>query len=373
MHSTMPVRPLPGASYHTVEAVLHYVDLEAVGSLKAPEPSEKQSCPSGESRSLLDQTPDSRKRNHRGPPVLLAILGFFCLAFTASAFLGYSGHRVPMPDVPDRYASIAEHLSSALQAPSYRMLVNENYDGALHVVAMDQKSNCLRDGCHEVNVRDSLFRTFPILNPSLNRTDVAESAVVLHWQGTDSSLKPVLISNSDAVLDVRAPQIHAQDSSCGDVNMENEAELADVQSGVGMMIAVDALLRSGHQPSRTLVLSLMLGEASDAPKVSEYLHATYGDLGLGMEFEPQASECRNQRFRASRVFRTLIGKVPEAVLTLRPMSSVSRHAQAKPFDEDEPRVFRYIFSRAINHATLTKLRLKATRVWARLILGADGF
>jgi hypothetical protein len=370
----MPVRPLPGASYHTLETVLHSfanVDLEAVGSFNAPEPSEKQSHPSNESTPLLDQTPDSRERNRRGLPLLLVILVFFCLAFTASAFLGYSAHRLLMPDVPDRHASIADHLSSALQAPSYRMLVNENYDGAL--VTMDQKSNCLRDGCHEVNVRDSLFRTFPILNPSLNRTDIAGSAVVLHWQGTDSSLKPVLISNSDAVLDVRAPQIHAQDSSCGDVNIENEAELADVQSGVGMMIAVDALLRSRHQPSRTLILSLMLGEASDAPKVSEYLHATYGDLGLGMEFEPQASECRNQRFRASRVFRTLIGKVPGAVFTLRPMSSVSRHAQAKPFDEDEARVFRYIFSPTIKQATLTRLRVKATHVWARLILGADGF
>jgi hypothetical protein len=45
----------------------------------------------------------------------------------------------------------------------------------------------------------------------------------------------LLIDSATAVLDVRAPQIHAQDSSCGDVNMENEAELADVQSGVGMM------------------------------------------------------------------------------------------------------------------------------------------
>jgi hypothetical protein len=134
MHSTMPVRPLPGASYHTLETVLHSfanVDLEAVGSFNAPEPSEKQSHPSNESTPLLDQTPDSRERNRRGLPLLLVILVFFCLAFTASAFLGYSAHRLLMPDVPDRHASIAEHLSSALQAPSYRMLVNENYDGAL--------------------------------------------------------------------------------------------------------------------------------------------------------------------------------------------------------------------------------------------------
>lgn len=90
-------------------------------------------------------------------------------------------------------------------------------------------------------------------DPSLNRTDVADSAVVLHWQGTDSSLKPVLITNSDgmsgvsvqpsscivdsaiAVLDVKAPQTLAQDLSCGDDNVEHKVESADVQSGVGMM------------------------------------------------------------------------------------------------------------------------------------------
>lgn len=83
--------------------------------------------------------------------------------------------------------------------------------------------------------------------------DVAESAVVLHWQGSDSSLKPVLITNSDgmsgisarllghiidmaiAVLDAKASQKHAQDSSCGDDNVEHKVELEDIQSGVGMM------------------------------------------------------------------------------------------------------------------------------------------
>jgi len=133
----MTVRPLPGASYHTLEtAVLHSfanVDLEAVGSLNAYDlPSEKKSHPSDESTPLLDQSPESRAaRNRHGLPMLLAILVFFCLAFTASAFLGYSAHRLLMPDVPDRHTSIADQLSSVLQAQSYRTLVNENYDGAL--------------------------------------------------------------------------------------------------------------------------------------------------------------------------------------------------------------------------------------------------
>jgi hypothetical protein len=365
----MSSRPLPGASYHTIETILHSfanADLEAVGSLESREyPSEKNSPSSYESTPLLK----SRVRSRHGLSMLLSLIVFFCLAFTASAFLGYSASRWLMPDVPDRHLSVADHLSSAFQAQSYRTLVNELYSGAL--VTLDQKLNCLRDEeCQEPNVRESFLRTFPLLDPSLNGTYVAESAVVLHWQGTDSSLQPVLITNSDAVLDVKAPQEHVQDSSCGGDNVEHKEELADVQSGVGMMIALNALLRSGYQPSRTLVFSLMLGEASDAPKVSEFLRATYGESGLGMEFEPPAPVCE---LKASRLIRKFIGDAPGAIVTLHPTSSDSRYAQPKPFDADEPRLFRYIFSSTINQASLTRLRVRATRVWTRLILGADGF
>ena len=125
--STMAVRPLPGASYHTLGGVFHSfpdVELESTGSSNVCDPPEKF-CPSNESTPLLDRTPDNRKRSRRGLPLLLSILVFFCLLFTASAFSGYPTHRRLMPDVPDRHASIA------IQAQSNRALVNENYDGAL--------------------------------------------------------------------------------------------------------------------------------------------------------------------------------------------------------------------------------------------------
>jgi len=88
---------------------------------------------------------------------------------------------------------------------------------------------------------------------------VGESAVVLQWQGTDSSLKPVLITNSDgvsstrfwswsciiypatAVLDVKPisknPQVLESNSSspCGEIEIEHIEELADVESGVGVL------------------------------------------------------------------------------------------------------------------------------------------
>lgn len=127
----MSARPLPGASYHTVETLLHSfanADLEAVGSLDTLEsPSEKKPLLSDESTPLLE----SRVRTRHGLSMLLGLIVFFCLAFTASAFLGYSATRWLMPDVPDRHLSVAEQLSSAFQAQSYKTLVNEYYNSAL--------------------------------------------------------------------------------------------------------------------------------------------------------------------------------------------------------------------------------------------------
>lgn len=132
----MPSRPLPGASYHTLETILHSfanVDLEAVGSLETLEsPSEKKSPPSDESTPLLE----SRARVRHGLPLLLSLIVFFCLAFTASAFLGYSASRWLLPDVPDRHVSIADDLSSAFQAQSHKTLVNEYYSGALTMMCV---------------------------------------------------------------------------------------------------------------------------------------------------------------------------------------------------------------------------------------------
>ena len=245
----MPVRPLPGASYHTLETILHSfanVDPEAVGSLNAYDPSEKQGYSSEERTPLLSQPPFTPARHRRGLPILLFLILFFCLAFVASAFWGYSPHHFPLSYVPDRHEPLADYLTSSLQAQSYRMLVNENYDTALKMLfvpssrrfahafpvfhfrsltlvmnmsatknynahaalVMKPISGIISSGlslwcawhcpyldsptCGVTNIISINYRDL-----SLNRTDIAESAVVLHWPGTDSGLKPVLITNSD--------------------------------------------------------------------------------------------------------------------------------------------------------------------------------
>lgn len=375
----MSVRPLPGASYHTFDA-FPYTDLEALDHFDTPpgydiSPSDEKDgfdhTFHRECRCQQQHHSSSRRQSrYRGPPVLLSIIVLCCLAFVASAFWQYSSNA--LPHVPRRHASLADRLSSAFRTESQRAMINKHYDSALQMI--HRKLECSSVGCddgHPIDVRGSLLQTFTLENPSVKQVLVGESALVLHWQGTNSGLKPVLVGNNHAVLDVTMTGgIPPSDLSllCGD-EPEHFEELMDVQSGVGLLIAVDALLRSGYQPSRTLVLSLTLGDASDAPKVSQYLHDTYDESGLVMEFELHPPVCRDERFKLLmlRVFHTFADGVSRAFGAVFPASVSS----SRRFETDAPRLFRFMLPPTADHATLTRLRVQMTNIWARMVLDGD--
>ena len=84
---------------------------------------------------------------------------------------------------------------------------------------------------------------------SLQWTDVSQSAIVLHWQGADSKLKPTLIATTEGlscsyfplcsdvnttpeVLDIEGQNSFGQ---CEEESIEHFEEFADVQSAVGML------------------------------------------------------------------------------------------------------------------------------------------
>ncbi|KAF8269132.1 hypothetical protein EI94DRAFT_1799632 [Lactarius quietus] len=271
----MAARPLPGATYHTADIAFHAfpdVDLEAVDSYG---PSEK-------SRIYLPvQTPKSMARLRRGPPVMLILLVLCCLSFVAK-----------------RHAQLAADISAAARTGPNKEWVHGTQEKAWNI--MKQKHNTSRVGCHAANVRGYMRQTFSaVLRTFTHWTNVSQSAVVLHWQGADSKLKPVIISSTHGqffstvipsrdvnpapeVLDIEDRDPIDSVKQCGTKPIEHLEELADVDSAVGMLTAVEALAQSGYQPLRTLVLSLTLGETADIWEVSHYLHATYDEQGLEM-------------------------------------------------------------------------------------------
>ncbi|KAH9014597.1 hypothetical protein EDB83DRAFT_2441169 [Lactarius deliciosus] len=228
-------------------------------------------------------------------------------------------------------------------------------------------------------------RSYPVVESSLDWTNVSQSAIVLRWQGADLKLKPVIITNNPEVFGPEEEPARA--FKCEGKAVEDEA---DVQTAVGLLTAVETLVQSGHQPSRTLVLSVMLGEATDLPKLSQYLHATYGDHGVDMGTKPPPPPwCRSGRlpnmldallafyYRLHWRVSTLLSAESHCI----PADYGEHRDTARGFDESVETNFRSItdgplFFRYAHHTEdeyevgSRKLRANAVSVWKNLILEA---
>lgn len=232
----MASRPLPGATYHTADLAFHSssdVDLEAVDSYGSSE----------KGRVHLPVQTSQQAQPRRGPPVMLILLLLCCMSFVASAYMGRaSGDQFmePLFCVPERHAPRAAQLSAAFHTSPSKEWVYGTQKKALDILYVrtlhcaqklllfhwltlrhrKQKYNSSRVGCHATNVRDYMRQTYPVVlviswrphsfplfrthtpsyrESSLQWTNVSQSAIVLHWQGSDSKLKPVIITNADGL------------------------------------------------------------------------------------------------------------------------------------------------------------------------------
>ncbi|KAH9032271.1 hypothetical protein EDB85DRAFT_1956549 [Lactarius pseudohatsudake] len=380
----MAAPPLPGATYHTADFAFHSspdVDLEAVDSYG---PSEKE--PSTlESRIHLPIQTHDKARTRRGPPVLLILLLLCCLAFVVSAFTGgaFDDDDLPLSCVPERLVPLAQQISAEFRTAPHAERVYVTQERALHI--LKQKHNTSRVGCHATNVRDYMRRSYPVVESSLDWTNVSQSAIVLRWQGADPKLKPVIITNDPEVFGPEEEPARA--FHCEGKAIEDEA---DVQTAVGLLTAVETLVQSGYQPSRTLVLGVMLGEATDLPKLSQYLHATYGEHGVDMGTKPPPLPwCRSGR--PPNMLDTLLAFYDRLYWRVSTLLSAEPHCTpadygehqdtARVFDEsvktnflsvaDGPRFFRYVHHTEDGYeATSRKPPPNVVSVWKHLMLEA---
>jgi hypothetical protein len=136
----MAARPLPGATYHTVDLAFHTypdVDLEAVDPYG---PSEKTRV------QFPVQTPHAMTRLRRGPPVMLILLSLCCLSFVASALVGHASRGpfvVPLDCVPERHAPLAARISAASQTEPNKEWTYRTQEKALDILCVRTHNNGL--------------------------------------------------------------------------------------------------------------------------------------------------------------------------------------------------------------------------------------
>ncbi|KAH7890736.1 hypothetical protein F5I97DRAFT_1826792 [Phlebopus sp. FC_14] len=133
-------------------------------------------------------------------------------------------------------------------------------------------------------LHEFLQEEFPIVYQALNVTKVNKYGLVFHWQGS-SSAKPYILAAHQDVVPVEpltADQWkHAPFSGFYDGTwIWGRGSCDDKSNLISQLIAIEALLKTGFRPTRTLVLAFGFDEEAKgtegAGSIASYLEDTYG-------------------------------------------------------------------------------------------------
>lgn len=141
-----------------------------------------------------------------------------------------------------------------------------------------------------------LTKAYPYIHAKsspLTREFVHKHGIVYTWEGTDPSLKPLMLTAHQDVVPVNeetADQWMFPPFS-GHIDLENQTVwgrgAVDCKLWlIGIMSSVESLLESGFQPKRTILLAFGFDEESNgqqgAQHIAKFLEKKYGTFSVGM-------------------------------------------------------------------------------------------
>ena len=142
------------------------------------------------------------------------------------------------------------------------------------------------EGKYDSDAMENLIRylkvTYPYCDSLLKPELINKYSLLYKWQGKDASLKPaILMGHMDVV-----PAENSDDQKwdfepfCGKIDdgyILGRGSLDDKVNVIGILEAVEMLLKDGHQPQRTIYLAFghdeEIGGEEGAKKIAEYLEA----------------------------------------------------------------------------------------------------
>ncbi|KAF9511576.1 hypothetical protein BS47DRAFT_1377147 [Hydnum rufescens UP504] len=169
-------------------------------------------------------------------------------------------------------------LSGAIKVPT------ESYD-EMGPVGVDPRWGVFGE------LHEYLAVAFPKTHSTLRLTKVNTYALAYHWEGSDGSLKPILLAGHQDVVPVDPDTISAWPyppySGYYDGTFIWGRGSADDKSGlIGIFSAIETLIESGFTPRRSVVIASGIDEESagyrGAGELAIYLEKTYGKDAFAM-------------------------------------------------------------------------------------------
>ncbi|KAI0259581.1 carboxypeptidase S [Gloeopeniophorella convolvens] len=211
--------------------------------------------------------------------------------------------------VPEKHGALVKHYDDILGSDAFKRWAYASLGGAVQIptVTFDDMGLPGEDPRWEtrLTLHEYLTRRFPHAHRVLKKTVVNHYGLSFHWQGSEASLKPILMTGHQDVAPVDPETehewTHPPFSGYFDGDRIWGRGSGDDKSGViGILTAVETLLDAGFQPYRTVVFAFGMDEErggkAGGPAMQSYLLDTYGKGGFAMLLdEGYGTEARDGR------------------------------------------------------------------------------
>ncbi|EIM90827.1 Zn-dependent exopeptidase [Stereum hirsutum FP-91666 SS1] len=195
---------------------------------------------------------------------------------------------------PVQHRSVALALDGVLLKDEHRMWAYLNLMGAIRIptetfVDLGTREEPRWYGLLEL--RRYIQERFPLINTTLKNTTLNKSALMYEWAGSDTSLKPIVLTvHRDTVpvdRETLADWIYPPFSGHFDGEwIWGHGAIGFKSNLIAKLTAIELLLQQGFTPERTVILAFHMdeegGKIMDGPAIRDYLLGQYGADGIAM-------------------------------------------------------------------------------------------
>ncbi|KAL4243810.1 peptidase M20A family protein [Abortiporus biennis] len=218
--------------------------------------------------------------------------GFDLSPSRVSATTSHSSDFCPQvkPLNPSKHAHLTSKLYDLYDTDKFKNRTYEALRGAVRIPSesYDVMDPVGEDPRYEIfgQLHEYLQTTYPLVHSTLNLTKVNTYGLLYHWQGSNSSLKPILLAAHQDVVPVNPDTVDewVHPPYSGDYDgtwIWGRGTCDDKASLTSILTSIEALISQGFAPTRTIVLASGFDEESGgfqgAGHLAVHMKEVYGE------------------------------------------------------------------------------------------------
>ena len=186
-------------------------------------------------------------------------------------------------------AKSKQMVVSVIEKPTLNSNILHNFSNAIRIKTVSPENTIDFDSIQFQNFNDFLISTYPLTDSLLNHKVFNKFSHLYYWEGSASHLKPIiLIGHLDVVPVIEENMTHwKQDPFEGEIvndTLWGRGTIDDKVGVIGIMEAVEALLKDGFQPKRSIYLSMGHDEEIGGERGAKAIAAYLDNLEVRAEF-----------------------------------------------------------------------------------------